>query len=310
MDIGYAIIKGAVQGLAEFLPISSTAHLFFLDTLAEFFNWQASAPPLEKEFFDVMLHFGTLVAVILYFRADLLLTWQQITGKASADTDAHKLLPLKELPKLLAISTTCTVIFVLVLREGSKPLCEAMGWTQVGIGNISEFFYHYPQLVALHLIVTGFLLFFTQRWSDKKLASTGGVGMPVTQHHAIAIGIFQGVAAIFRGISRSGSTISAGLATGLDRVTATRYSFLLSIPTFVLALVYEMKELSFAGVDTHIEWPSLFVGTVVAGIVGYYCVKYFIQFLANNTLYGFAIYCWVMGFIMFAFTSAQWRGSL
>lgn len=307
MDIGYAVFKGIVQGLAEFLPISSTAHLVFFDTLSRMFGWSTVHPShAEEEFFDILLHLGTMAAVIYYFRVELGKIWchvmhqyfKQPLPEDLKNPPEYEQLPLSELFKLLAISTFMTCVVIGLFLKGSEFIFARNGMAEQGITDISEFYFHHPIYVAVHLMFTGFLLFFTQKMSDKYLSGTFGTGQIVQTRHATAIGLFQGFAAIFHGISRSGSTISAGLATGLDRVTATKYSFLLSLPTFILATGYEFYKFNKSGHIDNFQWLPLIIGTLVAAIVGYFCVKFFIKFLAKNRLTPFAFYCWGMGTAM------------
>ncbi|HEY9745418.1 MAG TPA: undecaprenyl-diphosphate phosphatase, partial [Oculatellaceae cyanobacterium] len=236
MDIGYSILKGVIQGLTEFLPVSSTAHLTFVNALFHLFGWHsAQLRPGEDEFFDILLHLGTLLAVLVYFRHELVrivLVW---LGKEKANAvDPQSGLSLKKLPLYIALSMTVTVVFILSMLKGTGLLFEKMGWVSAQVENLSDYYFAHPHWVAVHLMITGCLLFFTE-----KMTKNPTTGRSFTAGNAVAIGFLQGCAAIFHGISRSGSTISAGLATGLDRVTATRYTFLLSIPTFLMAAVYE-----------------------------------------------------------------------
>lgn len=301
MDIGHAILKGIIQGLTEFLPVSSTAHLVFTDALAKVLGWQ-SAPPLpgEEEFYDILLHLGTLAAVLYYFRSDLYRIITLMFGKNQKTEDTVDVsgLDLRQTPWRMAFSTVMTVVFVLGMLKGSGAIMAHFGWTGPNLENISDLSLQYPQLVAFHLMITGCLLYFTESYSKQK---TQNRHHSPTNGNALFIGLAQGCAAIFHGISRSGSTISAGLLSGLDRLSATRYSFLLSIPTFLMAAVYEALKLFKSGHIGHLDWPVMLVGTVFSGVIGYACVKYFVLYVAKNSLRIFAVYCWVVGFGMFFF---------
>jgi undecaprenyl-diphosphatase len=295
MDLGYSILKGVIQGLTEFLPVSSTAHLTFTNALFHLFGWHsAQLRPGEDEFFDIMLHMGTLLAVLIYFRHDLLriaLVW---LGKEPANAvDPHSGLSLKKLPWFIALSMMVTVVFILSMLKGTGLIFEKLGWVSAQVENLSDYYFAHPYWVAVHLMITGCLLFFTE-----KMSKNPKTGRSFDHGNALAIGFLQGCAAIFHGISRSGSTISAGLATGLDRVTATRYTFLLSIPTFLMAAVYEALKLHKSGLILQLNWPVMLIGTAFSAVVGYICVKYLIQYVANNSLVGFAVYCWALGAVM------------
>jgi len=300
MDLGYSILKGVIQGLTEFLPVSSTAHLTFTNAIFERFHWLPPLRPGEDEFFDIMLHLGTLVSVIYYFRQDLVKIAMACMGKESPDvTDPHSGLYLKKLPYFIAISMITTVVFILSMLKGSEIIMTQMGWAHGEVENLSDYYFEHPVWVAVHLMITGCLLFFTERMT-KEIRS----GQHFSIKNALTIGLFQGFAAIFHGISRSGSTISAGLATGLDRVTATRYTFMLSIPTFLMAAVYETVKMLKKGVIADLNWPVMLIGTAFSAIVGYLCVKYLIQYVANHSLVGFAVYCWTLGVIMLVLFAA------
>lgn len=299
MDIGYAVLKGIVQGLAEFLPISSTAHLVFANTLTKMMGLQSViTSPEEEEFFNILLHLGTVGAIGWYFKTEIVQSIQYLTGKKANNnsSDSEEKISLSALPQFLVISVFCTAVLTLGVLKGSEFFFAQNNHFQAqGIEDLSEFYFANPMFVALHLIFTGFLLFFSQKMAEKR----GNTGSEFNTRHAVSVGIFQGVAAIFHGVSRSGSTISAGMATGLDRLTATRYSFMLGFPTFILATVYELIKYGGSSHMDAFNWPLMALGTVIAGIVGYYCIKIFIRFVASNPLTIFAYYCWGIGILMF-----------
>jgi undecaprenyl-diphosphatase len=292
MDLGYSILKGVIQGLTEFLPVSSTAHLTFANAIFERFHWQPPLRPGEDEFFDIMLHLGTLMSVLFYFRQDLsriVLVWLGKTNPNSIDPDSG--LYLKKLPYFLAVSTLGTIVFVLGVKKVSGIVMDHLGVATAQMKDLSDYYFAHPEWVAIHLMLVGCLLFFTEKMS-KQVRS----GQNFNNGNAIIIGLTQGCAAIFHGVSRSGSTISAGLAMGLDRITATRYTFLLSIPTFIMATVYEVIKLH--GEIANLNWPVMLAGMACSAILGYLCVKYLIQYVASHSLNIFAYYCLGMGLIM------------
>jgi undecaprenyl-diphosphatase len=300
VDFGYAILKGIIQGLAEFLPISSTAHLIFIDAIFRALGWEGHAPtPIQEEFFDILLHMGTLAAVLFYFRGDLANILRAVVSKSGSIATKPVVgnINNRQLPIYIAISMVVTVVFILSMLKGTGLIFQHFGWTSEHVKNLSDFYMVSPKFVALHLIITGFMLYFTERFS----AGSKPGKIRFATKNALVIGLFQGFAAIFHGLSRSGSTIAGGLLSGVDRLTATRYSFLLSIPTFMMAMVYEAIKIMQAGHLDHLDWPPMIAGTIIAGLVGYFCVKYFIRFVAVNRLTVFAIYCWVVGSGMFLF---------
>ncbi|MEB3286265.1 MAG: undecaprenyl-diphosphate phosphatase [Vampirovibrionales bacterium] len=313
VELGYAIVKGIVQGLTEFLPISSTAHLVFMDVLDSWFHLQSVQPSrLEKEFFNVVVQLGTLGAVLFYFRQELLIVWNtsvqmlrsRLIDKKPLDVTSGPVLdgiPLGPLPLLLAFSVFCTGIFVILINKGSEPVLQALGLYQAGkVEDLSDWIFQTPQWVAVDLMLTGVLLWVSQNALEKRGQREKIEAFPVVSiWHAGWIGLSQGISAIFHGFSRSGTTISAGLFSGLDRTTATRYSFLLSIPTFILATIVEVLKLAKHGQIENFNWLSLIAAMIVASVVGYYCVKLFVTYVAKHSLKGFAIYCWVVGGILF-----------
>ena len=286
MDLGYAVFKGVLQGLTEFLPVSSTAHLILTD-----YWWHrltgSSIPMAEAEFFDIMLHLGTLSAVLFYYRNDL-------AGLFSRKSTLVK--STRPVWQLAALSSVITVAWILFWLKGSELVFKATNLVTPTIENLSDLIMATPAWVACHLLVTGSLLFWTERQRSKSANS----GQPVSGLTAVLIGLAQGCAAIFHGLSRSGSTISMGLLCGLDRVTATQYAFVLSIPTFIMATVYECKKLSDMGHMDKLDWPPMLIGVLCAAVVGYVCIKGFLKFVGRYPLTGFAVYCWIVGLIMLA----------
>ncbi len=299
MDIGHAIIKAVVQGLTEFLPISSSAHLILTDAISSLMG-APSPNPAEEEFFDILLHIGTMLAVIYYFRKDLTVVCMALLGKPVHPDDERVLHPFhaKKLVWHIGVSTLITGIFIGAVLFGSKWLMASMGWATESIQTLNDFYRLNPEWVGLDLLITGCLLYFTEMYSARR--QTGAV-QELTMRQAVTVGLFQGFAGAFRGISRSGSTISGGLLSGMDRLTATRYSFLISIPAFMMAAVYEAVKLTTLDFGANLNWPAMLLGFVITAVVGYYCVKYLIRFVATNTLKGFAVYCWVVGTAMIVF---------
>ena len=275
MDIIQAIITGIVQGVTEFLPVSSSAHLVLTASIYKLLTGKPLSSGGEEEvFFDIMLHIGTLIAVLIYFKTDII---------------------------------NLSIIFCKSLKEGTiRANYEAQIPIYILIGTIStaavaypfrDFFeslVHNPSLVGLFLIITGCLLYSTEFLSEKFSKKVE----KVCWKRSIIIGIAQGLA-VAPGISRSGSTIAAGLAAGLDRVTAARYSFLLSIPIILIAALFHTFEMSGLSQVLTYNWTAIIIGTIISAIVGYYCIKFFIIFISKNKLNVFAIYCWVVGLAMF-----------
>lgn len=270
MNFIQAILMGIVQGLSEFLPISSSAHLVFT---SNFYKVIKNIPIVqssnEEVFFDIMVHLGTLIAVLIFFRKDVLnilkAMWHAIKTKNWADKEA-------KLGLFIMAGTIITVMLALPINE------------------IAEKLVYTPSIVGILLFITGFTLLYSE-YKSKKLEEKKE---EVSLKTSILIGLAQGLAAL-PGFSRSGWTIATGLFCGLDRVTAARYSFLLSIPIILGAsMVYPLIK-----IDIHeavqYNWSAIIAGTVVSAIVGYLCIKYFMKFISRFSLAIFGYYCIITG---------------
>ena len=275
MHIFQAIVLGIVQGLAEFIPISSSAHLIIVPWLL---NW--NDPALESLTFDVALHLGTLVALLIYFWND----WKRyitagarsiVERKIGNDRD-------RKLAWYLVIGTIPGGIIGLLFEHKIEDLFHPSG------GDITA-----NAMVWMGIIVAvlGALLFLAERLA-KHLRKMDGVNL----RDAILIGCAQAFA-IFPGVSRSGSTITAGLAVGLERETAARFSFLLSAPIIAGAGLKSLLDIykgihsgAIAGSDIAL-FPA---GFLAAAISGYFCIKYLMRFLQNNSVNVFVYYRWAL----------------
>ncbi len=270
MNFIQAILMGIVQGLSEFLPISSSAHLVFT---SNFYKVIKNIPIVqssnEEIFFDIMVHLGTLTAVLIFFRKDVLnilkAMWHAIKTKNWEDKEA-------KLGLFIMAGTVITVMLALPINE------------------IAEKLVYSPSIVGILLLITGFTLLYSE-YKSKKLEEKKD---EVSLKTSILIGLAQGLAAL-PGFSRSGWTIATGLFCGLDRVTAARYSFLLSIPIILGAsMVYPLIK-----IDIHeavqYNWSAIIAGTVVSAIVGYLCIKYFMKFISKFSLAIFGYYCIITG---------------
>lgn len=270
MNFIQAILMGIVQGLSEFLPISSSAHLVFT---SNFYKVIKNIPIVqssnEEVFFDIMVHLGTLIAVLIFFRKDVLnilkAMWHALKTKNWENKEA-------KLGLFIMAGTIITVMLALPINE------------------IAEKLVYTPSIVGILLFITGFTLLYSE-YKSKKLEEKKD---EVSLKTSILIGLAQGLAAL-PGFSRSGWTIATGLFCGLDRVTAARYSFLLSIPIILGAsMVYPLIK-----IDIHeaiqYNWSAIIAGTVVSAIVGYLCIKYFMKFISKFSLAIFGYYCIITG---------------
>ena len=275
MDIVQSILMGIVQGLSEFLPISSSAHLVFTSNFYKVFKGIELVHEFNQEIFlDIMLHLGTLIAVLIFFRKEIFEILKALyTGLKTKNYTSREF----KIGIYIILGTIITVLIAFPLNEVAGSLVFK------------------PAFVGLLLIFTGILLLFSEAWS-KKLTEK----KEITLKSSILIAIAQGLAAI-PGFSRSGLTIATGLLSGSDRTTSARYSFLLSIPIILGAsMFYPLIKLDFHEVITY-NWTAILAGTIVSGVVGYVCIKYFLKFVSKFSLGIFGYYCLIMGIITAVF---------
>jgi undecaprenyl-diphosphatase len=242
MDLMQAIVLGILQGLGEFLPISSSAHLILAPWL---FRWHD--PGLT---FDVALHFGTLIALLLYFGRD----WLEILSHAFGIELFSKQGARSPYPRDL--------LWLLVAATIPGALAGYF------LEHQAETVFRNPLLIAITLAVMGFLLFL----ADKRLIARKNL-RKITFSDAVIIGLAQAFA-IIPGVSRSGSTITAGLFLGLDRVSAARFSFLMSTPIIFGACLLKAKVFFSAAVGT----PEI-VGILTAALSGYLAIAVLIRLI-------------------------------
>ena len=276
MNLLQAVIMGIIQGLTEFLPVSSSGHLVLTSSFYKYFtNKEFVSGGSEEVVFDIILHLGTLLAVFLFFRKDIISITKSFFN-ACVKRDFSD--PEAKLAAFILLGTVFTVFVAFPLKIVSESLMNL------------------PYVVGIFLCITGCILYLGEWVSEKKQVKTDKVDLKT----AIIIGIAQGIASI-PGISRSGSTISTGIFLGLDRVACARYSFLLSIPIIVGASVfYPILEVDFQEILSY-NWLAFAIGFLVSFISGYFCIKYFLKFLGKHSMKIFAYYCWAAGLVMFVF---------
>ncbi len=265
MTIIQAIILGLIQGITEFLPISSSAHLVLIPSIL---NWHI---PEETIFpFDVLVQLGTLVAVIFYFREDL---WQifievisGIRNKNPFETDYAKL------GWLIILATIPAAITGVLIKE------------------LVEQTFNSTLATSIFLFFTAAILFFSER-----LAKTEKKLTVLTWVDALIIGFFQ-IFAVFPGISRSGMTIAGGLFRKINRKDAARFSFLMSLPVMIGAAVFSIPDLLQVP-DLTSFLPMLFIGFSTAMLTGYISIRWLLKFLTDHGFMGFSVYCVIAGCI-------------
>ncbi len=259
-----AIILGIVQGLTEFLPVSSSGHLVIFQKLLKFND--------PGVLFEIAVHLGTLVAVIIYFRKDI---WEIILSVFNWKKDAPE--NIKYAHHLLFHLIIASVITA-IIGFAFKDTLESLFQNTV--------------LVGFMLIVTGGFLF-----ASDKIRNTTRKQMSVPS--SLFVGLAQSIA-IIPGISRSGATITAGIFTGRTRDLATRFSFLLSIPAILGATLLKLKDLQDA-VSSGSMGMNFILGAFFAAIVGYFAITILIKMIKQAKLFYFSIYCWIIGIITIFF---------
>lgn len=258
-----AIVLGIVQGLTEFLPISSSGHVLFVPAIA---GW-----PDPGAAFSAVIQLGTMAAVLIYFRQDL---WNILRAFL------HSLAGDRTLWRTGDVDARVGWFIVL----GTIPI----GIFGLVFSNQIETAVRSVELAAIVMILFSFVLLAADRVGKR----TRGVDS-LTLKDGIIIGLFQ-VLALIPGVSRSGSTISGGLFLGLDRESATRYSFLLSVPAVVLSGLFELRKVGEAGPGNPGLWPTL-VATVLAFISGYAAIAFLLRYVRSHNFNIFVIYRLIVG---------------
>lgn len=252
MTIFQSIILGVIQGLTEFLPVSSSGHLVIVQSLMKEFKQPGIL-------FDTTLHLGTLLAVIIYFKDRII-----------------KILKDMRLLKCIILSTITTGIIGVLFKDKFEEM----------FSNV--------KIVSISLIITGIVIFIADRIKNinKDISKMNWID-------SIIIGIVQGIS-IIPGISRSGSTISAGIFLGLNKKLAMEFSFLISIPAILGAMVLEIKGVTINEMQS-VNFLPYILGFLTSAIVGYLAINLLLNFLQKQKLYIFSIYCFVLGLLTLFF---------
>lgn len=265
MPVFQAVVLGLVQGLTEFIPISSSGHLVLVP---EALGWDS--PGLS---FDVLLHIASLAALLVYFSGDLL---DIARGFFAGDGHSRRM--------------------VMFLAVGTIPAALA-GYL---LADYFEDSFEDAEAAALQLLITAAILFFAEQaltWHTKKTARTGAKLRTMREMNvadAGAIGVAQAIS-ILPGISRSGSTIASGLALGFTRDDSARFAFLLAIPALAGAAVFKIPDLA----GSELGWGAGVGGFLASLVSSYAAISILIRYLKTRTLYPFAIYCVVAGIFFY-----------
>lgn len=269
MDILQAIIIGIVQGLTEFLPISSSAHLIFI---------QKALGVNSSLAFDTFLHLGSLIAVIWFFHADIykmIKAWWLSLGDIFQNRFREGFYqdPYKRLAWYVILASI-PVGIVGILFESK----------------IDSLFGGALYVPAFFLFVTGTILFLSQRMDRGDVDFSN-----ISTKESLFMGLGQ-ACAILPGLSRSGTTIAAGLAIGLNKEFAAKFSFILSIPSILGAFLIQAKDI---GTALNVNFAAIILGFIAAFLAGYIAIKWVLDLIEKRSLDIFSYYCWIMGIIIF-----------
>lgn len=265
LDIISAIILGAVQGLSEFLPISSSGHLALIPNILGVETGLA---------FDTVLHIGTLIAIFSFFWKDIInlikgfiLSLVDLTEGYNKFIKELKNVPEKRFSWLIIIGTIPTGILGILLKDAIENTFRG------------------TLFIGFFLIITGAILYYSERHSSGTITAKD-----MSFKQALIIGICQGLA-VLPGISRSGSTIASGLCLGLEREYSARYSFLLSVPAVLGAGLIQIKDIT----TIDISLTVLLAGFISSVLFGYLAIKLLMKMIKGWSLDIFAYYCWIIG---------------
>jgi undecaprenyl-diphosphatase len=262
MTLFQSFLLGIIQGLTEFIPVSSTAHLLITQKLLNILADDAMFS------FLVIVQLGTIVSLIVFYWKDLLGLVKAFFAKPFSTQE-------NKLAWYIVIATIPALLAGYLLKDAVEALFKQ------------------PMLEASIRLFSAAILLTLAEWLTKKSRNLDSM----TWLDALIIGLFQ-IVAVFPGASRSGSTISGGMFRGFDRPSAARFAFLMSVPVMLAAGGYQMLDvIKMPNLSEFL--PLLVVGFVTAAIVGWFAIKWLIDYLSKRSLYVFAIYCAIVGAIVF-----------
>ncbi len=262
MTLLHALLLGIIQGLTEFIPVSSTAHLLI--------GQQLLGIPADDAMFSflVIVQLGTLISLFAFY-------WQDLLRIAKATLDIRRSTPERNLGIYIIVATIPALIAGYLLKDAVEAL------------------FSQPMLQASIRLFSAAILLTLAELLTRKNRNLDSM----TWLDALIVGLFQ-IIAVFPGASRSGTTISGGMFRGFDRPSAARFAFLMSVPVMLAAGGYEMLDvIRMPNLGEFL--PLLAVGFVTAAIVGWFAIKWLIDYLSKHSLYVFALYCGVVGAIVF-----------
>ncbi len=264
MDWITATLYGIIQGLTEFLPVSSSGHLALLPKIMEFKD--------PGVLFDLSMHVGTAFAIMVYFHKDLLLMVKNLLSVARE----KRITPESSYPINMIISTVSTLVLVLLIKGPAMKFGRA------------------SNLIGINLIAFGVLMFISDFRGTKK--ETDYMFTKIRPLKAFSIGFFQAMA-IFPGVSRSGSTLTISRFMGLSRTESTRYSFLLSLPIILGGFILKLPEMIKG--DQAFELAPCLLGGIISFVVGFITIHYFLKLIQKLGLGVFSLYRIILGGLIF-----------
>jgi undecaprenyl-diphosphatase len=247
IDILQAVVLAVIQGITEWLPISSSAHLALAQQVLNV------NPPI---LFDILLHVGTIIAVMVFMRSDIAVILRALLKADTGDENFR-------IAVFIAAASIPTAIIGFVFRD------------------FFESMFTNPKAVGIALIITGIFLFNCEFRKGSRSMSAPA---------CLLVGFAQG-ASVAPGISRSGATIGTALLLGVEREKAARFSFLLSIPAIFGATLFELKDASLGGMDS----STILAASAVSALVGYFTIGFFLEFVKEKGMRPFSYYCMVSG---------------
>jgi undecaprenyl-diphosphatase len=262
MTLLHSFLLGILQGLTEFIPVSSTAHLLIGQRLL-------GLPADDAMFsFLVIVQLGTLVSLFAFY-------WKDLLSIVRATLNVRRSTPERNLGIYIIVATIPALLAGYLLKDAVEALFKQ------------------PVLEASIRLFSAAILLTLAEWLSRKNRTLESM----TWLDALIVGLFQ-IIAVFPGASRSGSTIAGGMFRGFDRPSAARFAFLMSIPVMLAAGGYEMLDvLQMPNVSSFL--PLLAVGFITAAVVGWFAIKWLINYLSKHSLYVFAAYCAIVGAIVF-----------
>ena len=278
VEILKTILFGIVEGITEWLPISSTGHLILVEQFVKF----EQVSPEFWNMFQVVIQFGAILAVVILY-------WNKIWPFT------------KDKQKAISNKGILSYFNKDIMNLWGKILVGCIPAAIIGLAfdDVFEALFYNPFCIAIALIVFGVAFIIVENWNKKRKAKTKNTNKEITYKDAILIGVFQLLAAIFPGTSRSGATIIGGLLIGLSRANAAEFTFYLAIPTMLGASLLKLVKFGFA--FTGIELAILLIGMLVSFVVSILVIKFLMNYIKKHDFKVFGYYRIILGIMVLAY---------